>query len=96
MREQLLPSGRPVGAPHQLGFSTLAASVHSAHHALHRPRLGILDEPGGPPGFAEVFIEDLGVESPGEESAFVPERDRHQHQNAGQLWLFDTHETMLP
>ena len=44
---------------------------------------------------AEVVVEDVRVERPGEQSAVVVERLRDEDENVREVGLFDTHMEML-
>lgn len=85
-----------VGASDQLGFTASRTTVHTADGALHRARLGILDERRADSGRAQVAVEDVRVERAGEEAAVVEERLRDEHHEAGDVGLPDLHEAMLP
>lgn len=85
-----------VGAADQLGLAAPGASVHATNDAGGRTRLRVLDERRRCSRFAQVVVENLGVERPGEEAAIVAERLRDEDENTGQAGLFDTHGTMLP
>lgn len=84
-----------VGATHELGFASSGAAVHAPHDALRRTGLGVLDERRRDAGSAEVVVEDVGVERPGEQSALIAERLRNENQHVGEVCTFDTHMEML-
>ncbi len=79
-----------MGAPNQLGLTHSQPAVHSADDALERPRLRILDEPARGAG-AGGLVEDLCVESAGEQAAFVTEGLRHHHLDPGEFALLESH-----
>ena len=70
-----------VGAAHQFRLTAPGAGVHAADHSLGRTRLRILHEGSRHSRHAEVIVEDIGVESPGEQPALVAERLRDQDEN---------------
>lgn len=84
-----------VGATHQLGLATAAASVHAANHALCGSRLRVLHERRRNARRAEIFVEQLGVERPGEQSAVIAGGTGHQHEYSVEFARFDAHGTML-
>ena len=47
------------------------------------------------PGCAEVVVENVRVEGPGEQSAVVAERLRDEDENVREVGLFDAHTAML-
>ena len=69
--------------------------MHAADHSLRRTRLRILHEGSGDSRHAEVVVEDIGVESPGEQSALVAERLRDEDENVRKVCRFDAHKEML-
>ena len=48
------------------------------------------------PGCAEVVVENVRVEGPGEQAAVVAERLRDEDENVREVGLFDAHRAMLP
>lgn len=84
-----------VSASHQLRFASAGASVHAPDHALPRTGLRILDEGRRTARPAEMFVEDIGVESAGEEPTIVTKGLRGEDQNVDEVSLFDKHQVML-
>jgi len=84
-----------VGTTHQLRLAATPAPVHAADHALPGPGLGILDESRRSAGAFQVVVEDLRIESAGEQSAVVVEWLRGENENVHQGGRFDKHKTML-
>lgn len=84
-----------VGATYQLCLAPSGTAVHAADDTLRRTGLGVLDERRRNPGSADVVVEDVGIERPGEQSAFVAERLRDENQHVGEVSSFDTHVEML-
>ena len=85
-----------VGAAHQLRLAPPRASVHAADDSLRRTGLGVLHERCGVPGLAEIVVENLRVEGPGEQAAVVAERLRDEDENVCEVGSFDAHMVMLP
>lgn len=81
-------------APDEFGFAAAGAAVHAAQDSLSRTRLGVLQEARRYPR-AQIFVEDLGIESPGEESAIVAVRLVDEQQDVGELRLLDPHKDIL-
>ncbi len=86
---------RAVGAPDQFGLTASRTAVHTPNHSLRRPGLRVLDERGGSPRDAEVSIEDVCIEGPGEQATIVPERLGHQYHDVGKISPFNIHMEMV-
>ncbi len=84
-----------VGAAHQFRFTTPGAGMHAADHSLRRTRLRILHEGSGHSRHAEVIVEDIGVESSGEQAALVAEGLWDQDENVRKVCRLDAHKEML-
>lgn len=84
-----------VCAAHQLGLPASGASVHAANDTLRRAGLGVLDERSRESRPAEMVVENLSVERPGEQSTLVVERVRDEDQHVHEAGFFDTHMEML-
>ena len=69
--------------------------MHAADYALGRTGLGVLHERSGGARCAEVVVENVRVEGPGEQSAVVVERLRGENENVRKVGRFDTHTAML-
>lgn len=87
---------RSVRAADEFGFALSRPAVHPADGSLHRAGLRVLDERRAEPRSAEIVIEDVGIEGPGEEAAFVGERLGNEYDDAGDTGLPDPHGAMLP
>ena len=85
-----------VGAADQLRLAAPRASVHAADDSLRRTGLGVLHERSGDARRAEVVVENVRVEGPGEQSAVVAERLRDEDENVRKVGRFDAHTAMLP
>ena len=85
-----------VGAADQLRLAAPRAPVHSADSSLHRARLGVLNERRRGSRPAEVVVENVDVEGPGEQSAVVVERLRNEDENVRKIRFLDAHRAMLP
>ncbi len=84
-----------VGTADQFRLPAPRAPVHSADSSLHRARLGVLNERRRGSWPAEVVVENVRVEGPGEQSAVVVERLRGENENVRKVGRFDTHTAML-
>ena len=62
---------------------------------LRRTGLGVLHERSGDARRAEVVVENVRVEGPGEQSAVVAERLRDEDENVRKVGRFDAHREML-
>ncbi len=85
-----------VGAADELGLPSPRASVHSADNSLAGTRLGVLHERRRDPRLAESVVENVCVEGPRKQPSVVPERLRDEHENIGEVRLFNPHGVMLP
>ena len=84
-----------VGAADQLRLSAPRAPVHAADYAPDRTGLGVLDERSRDARCAEVVVEKVRVEGPGEQATVIAERLRDQDENVRKVGRFDTHMAML-
>ena len=84
-----------VSAADELRLAAPRAPVHAADDSGRRTRLGVLNEGCRDPRLAEVVVENVRVEGPGEQSAVVAERLRDEDENVCEICVFDAHQAML-
>jgi hypothetical protein len=69
--------------------------VQPANHAIRRTGLRVLHERSGEPRFAEIVVENVCVEGPGEQATIITERLRNEDENVREGSPFNAHLEML-